>query len=307
MEILDTLSVKVYAEASKLIEKYFYMDAGTAAELLAETLCMHPEKRGIDRRAYLIGDYAVLSTGRLKLRNVETRDDDLTYLDGIIATLKRLHTDGVAVVPILGYCMDENSADGDGFMFQQKAKGREMYDDAIISRFQLWTQNISEPYLSSDLSDEAAMEYLVARTEYLTGIPQAHFDKWISDLLRILREDILVDCNGQSNFFYDERAGFQFIDLDAHNDYRYGLTGMKPDVEEIACITGYTPCHCAQGTRAFAPRALADGALAKLGRGNQIKLREANRAIFDMCQNALLNCGISRKKVAAGLEELEIY
>ena len=249
----------------------------------------------------------MLSTGRLKLRNVATRDNGLAYLDEIIATLARLHAGGVAVTPILGYCLDENSADGEGFMFQQRAKGRELYDDAIISRFQLWTQNISEPYLSSDLSDEAAGEYLVARTEYLAGVPQEHFDKWISDMLRILREEIIVDCNGQSNFFYDERAGFQFIDLDAHNDYRYGITGVKPDAEEIACRAGYTPCHCALGTRAFAPRALADGALAKLGNGRTARLREANRAIFDMCHKALLNCGISEKKVAAGLEELKLY
>lgn len=290
-----------------MMENYYYIDGATAAELLAETRRMRPEKRGIDRRAYLIGDYAVLSTGRLKLRNVATRDDDLAYLDEIIAALNRLHAEGVAVAPILGYCLDENSADGEGFMFQQRAKGRELYDDAIISRFQLWTQNISEPYLSSNLSDEAAGDYLVARTEYLAGVPQAHFDKWISDMLRILREDIIVDCNGKSNFFYDDHVGFQFIDLDSHNDYRYGLTGVKPDAEEFVCRAGYTPCHFAQGTRAFVPAALAEVALAGLGTYNASKLRDANRAIFDRCQNAILNCGISRKKVAAGLEQLKIY
>jgi hypothetical protein len=32
---------------------------------------------------------------------------------------------------------------------------------------------------------------------------------------------VLVDSAGKDNFFYDETIGFQFIDLNAHDDYIY--------------------------------------------------------------------------------------
>ena len=112
---------------------------------------MTPVHRGIDRQAYLFNDYAVLSTSRLKLRNVDVKDDDLRYFDDLIDRLAVLWKSGVNVIPILGYCYDPESADGEGFLFMKRAKGSELYDDSIICRYETWTQNQENAYLDSNV------------------------------------------------------------------------------------------------------------------------------------------------------------
>lgn len=104
-------------------EKYFYIEPEKARELLLQINEMKAAKRGVDSHVYLIGEYAVLTTSRIKLRNVTTRDDDLTYFGELIKTLMSLKEQGVAVVPILGYCFDPDSENGNGYIFQQRAKG----------------------------------------------------------------------------------------------------------------------------------------------------------------------------------------
>ena len=96
---------------------------------------MLSEHRDIDRQAYLFDDLAVLSTSRLKLRNADVRDDDLHYLDDLIERLAKLWRNGINVVPMLGYCCDPDSEDGEGFLFMKRAKGSALYDDAIICRY----------------------------------------------------------------------------------------------------------------------------------------------------------------------------
>lgn len=66
-----------------LAEKYFSIDRGVARNLINLIQNMKPAKRGIDRCAYLFDEYVVLSTCRLKLRNVDVRDDNLLYFDDI--------------------------------------------------------------------------------------------------------------------------------------------------------------------------------------------------------------------------------
>ena len=92
-----------------MVERYFSIDPGVARDLINCIQNMKPTKRGIDRCAYLFDEYAVLSTHRLKLRNVDVRDDDLLYFDDIIEKLIQLHDKGVHAVPILGYCRKSES------------------------------------------------------------------------------------------------------------------------------------------------------------------------------------------------------
>ena len=86
-------------------EKFVLINAETAHMLLERVKNMTPVHKGIDRQAYLFDDYAVLSTSRLKLRNVDVRDDDLRCFDDLIDRLIALWKTGVNVVPILGYCL----------------------------------------------------------------------------------------------------------------------------------------------------------------------------------------------------------
>jgi hypothetical protein len=284
-------------------EKYFYIEAGKARALLSQIKGTEAAKRGIDSRVYLIGEYAVLSTQRIKLRNVATRDDDLAYLDELIQTLMSLREQGVAAIPILGYCYDPDSEDGNGYIFQQRAKGDELYDDAVMAKYYVWAQN-NPAYLSSDTDARA---YILSRTNYLSAAPQKHFDKFISDIIVLLDNDILIDFNGKSNFFYAAAEGFQFIDLDSHTDYKYGLAESKPDSREIARFYGFAPCHAAAGTRVLPFLALEEKALSQLGEADLRQLARDNSAIFEKCKAAMLNNGISEDQVSSSLEILKIF
>jgi len=272
-------------------EKYFAVEPEKARELLSQIKDMKATKRGIDSHVYLIGEYAVLTTSRIKLRNVATRDDDLAYFDELIATLLRLREQGVAVVPILGYCYDPKSEDGTGYIFQPRAKGEELYDDAVTKEYR---HSKASYYFPSDIDPK---EYILSRTSYISRVPQEHFDKLISDMIAIMDHDILIDSMGKSNFFYDETVGFQFIDLDSHTDYKYGLDVRKYDSREMAAYAGFVPCHYNLDRRA----------VKKLGRRESRQLAQDNRAIFEKCKAAMQRSGIPEEQVNHSMKALKVF
>jgi len=280
-----------------LKEKFLFIEPEKARKLLSQAKEMKPAKRGIDSRAYLIGEYAVLTTSMLKLRNVATRDDDLAYFDELIGALMRLREQGVAVVPTLGYCYDPDSENGEGYIIQARAKGEELYDDAIMKKYY---GRKKFAYLSSDAD---AKEYILSRTRYISQAPQAHFDKFIGDCIALLDDDILIDFIGKSNFFYDETEGFQFIDLDSHTDYKYGLTEHRHDSREICACNGFIPCHFVAGTRLV----LDKRAIKKLGKKALQQLARDNEAIFEKCKKAMLNNEISEEQLKSALKTLRIF
>ena len=273
-----------------MTEKYFYIEPDTARELLSQTKDMKAAKRGIDSHVYLIGEYAVLTTGRLKLRNVATRDDNLAYFDELIETLMRLHGQGVAVVPILGYCYDPESENGTGYLLQPRARGEELYDDAVTKKYR---RSKASYFFPSDVDPK---EYILSRTGYISQVPQEHFDKFIGDMIVIMEHDILIDSNGKSNFFYESAAGFQFIDLDSHTDYKYGLA-EKRDGGEICAYAGFVPCH----------NNLDKMVIKRLGRKNLQQLARDNRIIFEKCRAAMLRNGITEEQVKQAIAALNVF
>lgn len=302
---------------SDFCEKHFYIKPEKARELLEGVKKMPPVKRGIDRRAYLTGEYAVLSTSRLKLRNVTIQDPDLVYFDELIRTLKKLSEQGVGVVPILGYCYDRESEEGDGYIFEQRARGEELYDDAVLMKYYAWAQKEPEKvYLSSSLDAGA---YLISRTDYISKIPQEHFDKFMADIITICEADILIDFLGKSNFFYDETAGFQFIDLDSHTDFKYGLSKEKCDSRLVCAYNGFVPCHIAAGSKIYVQNALDEKVIARevaatrgdaaAGSGADAleKLANDNRAIYEKCRAAMLANGITKGQLAEVFQGLKLF
>lgn len=286
-------------------EKYFFIEPEKANELLNQISKMEPAKRGFNSYVYLIDEYAVLMASNIKLRNVSTRDDNLTYFDELIQTLMELRGQNVAVVPILGYCVDPDSENGNGYVFQPRAKGAELYDDAIMSAFYVWAQkNPDSVYLSSDAN---AKEYILSRTNYISKVPQKYFDKFIYDIIILLDNDILIDFNGKSNFFYDDTAGFQFIDLNSHTDFKYGLTDCKPDSKEMASRYGFAPCHLAVATKVLPSLALCEKAICRLCEKELQQLAWDNRAIFEKCKTAILNNGIPEEALNKSLRTLKIF
>lgn len=292
-----------------MVERYFSIDPNAAHDLIDQIQNMKPAKRGIDRRAYLVGEYAVLSTRRLKLRNVDVRDDSLLYFDDIIEKLTLLHDRGVHVVPILGYCYDPETTDGSGYIFQQRAPGQELYDDAAICVYEVWTQNESEIYLKSDVDSKEVdpKEYILARTRTVANAPQKHYDKFIKDIHTILSCDILIDFQGKSNFFYDENEGFYFIDLDSHTDNFYGSTTARLNADTLTAIGGFVPCHFSARTQAFAPVALDEQSVQAIGACDLKRLAADNARIFAKCKAAMLRNGIPESALKAALQRIKIY
>lgn len=269
-----------------MIEKFFYIEPETARNLLTQIDGMGYDKRGVDRKAYLFDEYVVLSASRIKIRN-GVRDDNLTYFDELIHILWRLSEQGVNVVPIYGYCFDPQSTDGTGYIFQRRAKGEELYDDAIMKEYYVWGDKLN--YLSSDVD---AKGYILSRTAQISRVPQEHFDKFISDIVAIANHEILIDCMGKSNFFYHEEIGFQFIDIDSFTDIKYGLTNERLDSGMIAAMIGLIPCHPSVGTELFATHALAEDKLSSFCNKELQQLAEDNKLIYEKCKTALRNNGI---------------
>lgn len=286
-------------------KKYFYIEPEKANELLSQIKEMKSAKRGICSHVYLIGEYAVLETEKINLRNVTTRDDDLVYFDELIKTLMNLREQGIAVVPILGYCFDPDNENGNGFIFQPRAKGEELYDDAVMYKYYIWAQNNPDSvYLSSDID---AKEYILSRTNFISKVLQKHFDKFMSDIIVLIDNDVLIDFNGKSNFFYDDTAGFQFIDLNSHTDYKYGLVKHKYDSKELVSYYGFVPCHFAVGTKVLPHLGLDEKAITKMDDKELQQLTQDNNTIFEKCKTAMLNNGISNEQLNNSLEMLRIF
>ncbi len=284
-----------------MTEKYFYIEPEKANELLSKTKDIKPDKHGVDRCVYLIDRYAVLFSERIKLRNVTVHDDDLAYFDELIETLMNLQKQGVSVIPILGYCCD---TDGSGYIFEKRANGKELYDDAIMKEYYVWAQNDPDKvYLSGDAD---AKYYLISRTNYISKIPQEHFDKFIKDIIILLDNDILIDFMGKSNFFYDETEGFQFIDIDSHTDYKYGLSENKIDSRLICAYNGFVPCHISAGSKVFSQLALDEKAISRLDKNDLQRLKQDNRIIYEKCRTAMLGNGVSEEQLNESLKILSL-
>lgn len=118
------------------------------------------------------------------------RDDNLVYYDELVQSFMSLKEQGVAAVPVLGYCYEPDSENGNGYIIQQRAKGEELYDDALLKECYAGREYFAY------LPDHAgARQYLLRRTNCISRAPQEHFDKWIKDIILLLENDILVDFN----------------------------------------------------------------------------------------------------------------
>lgn len=267
---------------------------------------MKAKKRGFDKHAFFIDDYVILSTTRLKLINVTTRDDDLKYFDELNETLINLKNKGVNVIPTLGYCYDEDSKDGKGYVIQKVTKWEELFDDSVMKEFYIWS-NRNHENIYFYLNDIGAKEYLLTRTKFVANISQGHYDKFVNDLLILNKYDILVDCIGKSNFFYHEQIGFQFIDIDSHTDYKYGLDNSNEN-DNICTVLGcFMPCHLAVGTIAFPLRALDVNSLSRLSNEEVEQIRKDNKNIFEKCLRAVRNNNISHSEIEQALNMLKIF
>ena len=241
------------------IEKYFGAERETLRGLIAASRKMTSTRSGSNRtyrtKVFLFDEYALLKMRNIRLRNVVVQDRNLRHLESLAKTLLDLQAQGVGVVPILAFRSD-------GILLMARAKGAELYE--------------------KDRLDEK--NYVLRRVKFLSNVPQAYYDKFAADAIKITDAGVLVDFVGKDNFFYDETVGFQFVDLDAHNDYFYGLSDQKPQSKAIAARICFLPCWY-DTTPTY--RETVSALLAQLTPAEHTALTAHNRAIFVKCRLAL--------------------
>jgi len=255
-----------------IVKKYFGIEAKMSQQLITATKDMTSEKSGDNSfqstKVFLFDDYAVLKMQNINFRNVVTEDHDLKHLESLAETLLELKSKNVNVVPILAFESDE----GNGYMVQSRAKGTELYDRHKMS----------------------IKDYVLNQVELLSKAPQAHFDKFVADTIAIIDAGVLIDFVGKDNFFYHESIGFQFIDLNAHEDFEYGLTDMKMQGKQIAVYGCFLPCYFDT-----MPQYLdtISKLLAELNDAERTSLNENNKNIFEKCKVAMLKNGITAQEI----------
>lgn len=254
------------------IERCFNIDPQTARRLINETKHMTNDKSGesnfYQTKTYLFDEYAVLRMQNMLYRNVSTSDADLKHLENIAMTLLDLQATGINVVPILAYQCDN----GTGYMVQPRAKGAELYD----------REKMNDP------------TYVLSRVAMLAAAPQVHYDRFVADIIAIVDAGILIDFMGKDNFFYDASCGFQFIDLNAHDDHVYGLTDMKPQGKQVAAFGGFLPCYYDIASHY---RDTVTSLLASLTAAQRTALIQNNKAIFEQCKSALVHNGVEQQAI----------
>lgn len=251
------------------IERYFGIDRGAARQLISAARRVKHTKSGSNKtyatKVTLLEAHAVLKMKNITLRNAVVPDKDLTYLERLADTLMALHAQGVQVVPILAFRSD-------GYILQPRAQGAELFEN-------------------ERLGDKG---YVLERTALLANAPQAHYDAFVADTIAIADAGVLIDFRGKDNFFYHESTGFHFVDLNAHNDFVYGLADEKPCGKHIAAWNCFLPC-CYDAVPAY--RDTITGLLAALTDAQRADLRRHNKQIFVKCRYALLSNGVSEDQI----------
>ena len=124
-------------------EKYLYIEKEKARSLLQDIGDTKPDKSGVNSKVWLTDGYAVLYSENLKVRNVTVPDSGLIFLEQLTVDLMELHRQGTGVIPILGFCCDDES--GRGYIFQPRAKGEELYHDRIMEKYYLQGDRPCQP------------------------------------------------------------------------------------------------------------------------------------------------------------------
>lgn len=247
--------------------KTFGVPRETMRQQIAQTKGMQHSKSGSNNtyatRVFLFDEYALLKMKNIRLRNVATRDCRLKQLSNVAQTLLALQAKGVNVVPILAFRSD-------GYILQKRAMGEELYDNGQLQNKQ----------------------YVLRRVETLAAASQAQYNQFVADTIQILDAGLLIDFRGKDNFFYHEQVGFQFVDLNAHNDFVYGLTDEKPQTLPLAAWHCFLPCYF-DAVPDY--RNTVTPLLAQLTTAERAALTQQNKTILAKCKTALQNNGATEE------------
>ena len=260
-----------------MVDKYFYIDKALAEQLIEQANNGKYEKGGTNSRVAIFGDYAILKTGNIEVKNTNLFDSKTIPFDKIIDKVHALNDAGVSAVPILGYCYDKNSisnfgnyAYANGYIIQQRAKGSELWQ----------RQHLPSVVDRTATSEQKA--YLIKRLEELASAPQSQYDKFISDLKAITDAGIKVDPK-KENFFYDAEFGFSFIDLNFFGEPLFERQSRTPHDNFIEY--------------ALVPYNVFANRITNFTRDEAKTASMCNATILNKCTQALINIGIDKADI----------
>lgn len=163
--------------------------------------------RGNNSKCFLIDDDSVVLVSNSSMNVNQTYD----YL---IERTKLLEAQGVNV----GRIKDYRYKDGKLYVLQTRVKAKDLYSDI--------RRNTTETMKNFRTSYESL--------KILSNAPQEHFDKYVSDLIKIIYEHGLwIDHRHSDNLMYDKETGFYFIDLSVSNPNMLMEINMKISSSDI--------------------------------------------------------------------------
>ncbi len=243
-----------------LIEHFPYINEYFAKQLIFFANNMTTFNRsGKHNDVIFFDNYVVLKTKQydsIVIKDDEKFQTENNLFNKVIKILHDLRNNGVNVVPILGYaCIPEvhdKITYGLGYVLQPKASGNEMYNEKFLTQ----------------------KKYLLSQTKVLANASQSHYDKFVADVLEILKTRLWVDHLHKDNFFYDKQNGFSFIDINKF------LTKTE-QAREMKFIDRcfFSPCL----------NVLTDEMLLGFSENEFFELIGNNQKIFHKCKNAILN------------------
>ena len=187
---------------NKILYSYIpYIKENVFYNLLETTDKLECDKSGGNSKCIIVDNYAVLKTG-----NIPGCGDSFPRMINCLHNLKKKN---VNIAQILGYAvtqLGETYTNGTrydkGYIVQEKAIGSELLYPGILR----------------GKSEQECFNIVIRYLKMLDKIPQQHFDKWVADFKIITDNKIAVDPSKESNFFYDDKNGFSFIDLNFFTD-----------------------------------------------------------------------------------------
>lgn len=267
-----------------MLNRYLFIDQNAAENLIHQSYNYKPIKTEDSKtKAYYVKNYIVLHKTNIPVADSNTLPTEEYYYD-VMLKLMKLYENKVSVVPILGYTINENTIKtidkgsdvyASGYVILAKQRGDELYSyDKMPNPFSLESTNY----------DSKKTNYLFSRLKEISNIPQNHYDKYVSDFLKISKAGLKFDVYNQSNILYNKTSGFIFSNIN------HKLQKFKTESEfNKSFIRNVFAVCCINFDYSQA-----------LSATEKAELKELNTIVYGKCLSSLVSLGFKTEEIEQG-------
>lgn len=212
-----------------MLNRYTFIDEELAENLIHQSYNSNLIKNGDGiNKFYSLKNYIVIHKQNIPLADHSTLPTTEYYYEVMVEIMK-LYEKGVFIEPILGYSINEqtiktieNSTDvqAKGYVILAKQTGEPLYK----------YDKIPNPFSNEKILETKKTEYLLNTLTNISNIPQAHYDKFAEDLLKIMNANLNFDAYNQENIIYNKNKGFIFTNIN------HKLSNFKAKEEFDKCF-----------------------------------------------------------------------